>query len=101
MPAIATDTVPVSVENFSRAETDLYFGNAVKDGSFGKHAHHRQPIPIDNQPVIRINRDTLYSSGVFDLDAGPVTITLPDRKGRFRSMQVFEQHTHPLHLRRE
>ena len=35
--------------------------------------------PIDNQTVIRQNRDTLYSAAVFDLDAGPVTVTLPDR----------------------
>jgi hypothetical protein len=30
------------------------------------------------QTVIRMNRDTLYSAGVFDLDAGPVTFALPD-----------------------
>lgn len=41
--------------------------------------------------MIRLNRDTLYSSAVFDLDAGPVTITLPDAGKRFRSMQVINQ----------
>src|SRR5262249_17288460 len=46
---------------------------------------------IDAQPVIRANRDTLYSSGVFDLDAGPVTVTLPDAGDRFMSMQVFDE----------
>jgi hypothetical protein len=48
-------------------------------------------MPIDSQTVIRANRDTLYSPGVFDLDAGPVTITLPESGGRFRSMQVFDE----------
>ena len=38
--------------------------------------------------MIRLNRDTLYSSAVFDLDAGPVTITLPDAGKRFMSMLV-------------
>jgi para-nitrobenzyl esterase len=33
-----------------------------------------------------MNRDTLYSAGVFDLDAGPVTITLPDTGKRFMSL---------------
>ena len=33
-----------------------------------------------------MNRDTLYSYGVFDLDAGPVTITLPDTGKRFMSL---------------
>ena len=41
--------------------------------------------------MIRLNRDTLYSSAVFDLDAGPVTITLPDAGKRFMSMQVINE----------
>jgi hypothetical protein len=51
-------------------------GNAVKDGGFGNFHHNRTPTEIDRQFVIRMNRDTLYSAGVFDLDAGPVTITM-------------------------
>jgi para-nitrobenzyl esterase len=46
---------------------------------------------IDKQDVVRMNRDTLYSSGVFDLDVGPLTITLPDSGKRFMSMQVISQ----------
>jgi hypothetical protein len=38
-----------------------------------------------------MNRDTLYSSGVFDLDAAPITITLPDAGKRFMSTQVISQ----------
>ena len=49
--------------------------------------HRREPTPIAAQTVIRMNRDTLYSAAVFDLDAGPVTITLPDPGKRFLSMQ--------------
>jgi hypothetical protein len=68
----------VSPDNFIRAESDLYFGNVVNDGGFGPFHHIRELSPIDNQLVIRQNRDTLYSAGVFDLDAGPLTIGLPD-----------------------
>jgi hypothetical protein len=89
--ACAADPVPVTVENFTRAETDLYLGNMVKEGSFGKFLHRREPAAIDKQTVIRLNRDTLYSAAVFDLDAGPVTITLPDAGQRFISMQVINQ----------
>ena len=46
---------------------------------------------IDNQDVVRMNCDTLYSSGVFDLDAAPITITLPDVGKRFMSMQVISE----------
>lgn len=95
--AQAQTPVPVTVDNFVRAESDLYMGNAAKEGGFGKFAHRREPASLDNQIVIRLNRDTLYSSAVFDLDAGPVTITLPDAGKRFMSMQVInEDHYTPM-----
>jgi hypothetical protein len=83
--------VPVTPENFVRAESDRYLGNLAKEGGVGKLFHRRAPAAIDNQTVIRLNRDTLYSSAVFDLDAGPVTITLPDAGKRFMSMQVIDE----------
>lgn len=89
--AASDSAILVTPDNFVRAESDLYFGNVVKDGGFGKFKHHREMSPIDNQIVIRTNRDTLYSAAVFDLDAGPVTITLPDAGKRFRSMQVIDE----------
>ena len=90
--APAGNAVPVTVDNFTRAESDLYFGGILKDsGAIGKLFHRREPARIDNQTVIRLNRDTLYSSALFDLDAGPVTITLPDAGGRFMSMQVINE----------
>jgi hypothetical protein len=92
--------VPTSVspDNFVRAESDLYFGNIVKDGGFGKFFHIRELTPIDHQLVIRANRDTLYSAAVFDLDAGAVTITLPDSGDRFLSLQVIDEdhYTHQV-----
>lgn len=77
--ARAQSVVPVTVDNFPKAESDLYFANAIKEaGGIGKFFHNRAPADVDKQIVIRMNRDTLYSSAVFDLGAGPVTITLPD-----------------------
>ncbi|MEK1949135.1 MAG: DUF1254 domain-containing protein [Ensifer adhaerens] len=87
----STTATPVGVENFVRAESDLYIGKTVKDGGFGQFVHSREPVSIDNQNVIRMNRDTLYSEAVFDLDAGPVTVTLPDAGQRFMSMQVVSE----------
>lgn len=84
-------TVLVSPDNFIRAESDLYFGNIVNDGGFGKFHHIRELTPLDKQFVVRSNRDTLYSAGVFDLDAEPVTVSLPDPSGRFMSMQVITE----------
>ena len=82
---------PVTVDNFERAETDMYFASAARDGSLGTFEHRREPTPVDRQTVVRMNRDTLYSSAVFDLDAAPVTITLPDALKRFLSMEVIDQ----------
>lgn len=83
---------PVTVDNFIRAESDLYFGGIIRDsGGIGKINHRREPARIDNQTVIRLNRDTLYSSAVFDLDAGPVTITMPDAGKRFMSLLIINE----------
>jgi hypothetical protein len=89
--ASAQNAAPVTLDNFPRAESDLYMGNALKDGAFAKFHHNRTPVEVDKQLVIRSNRDTLYSMAVFDLDAGPVTVTLPDAGKRFRSMQVINE----------
>lgn len=83
--------VLVSPDNFVRAESDLYFGNIVNEGGLGTYFHIRELSPVDHQLVIRINRDTLYSAALFDLDAGPVTITLPDAGDRFLSLQVIDE----------
>ncbi|MCJ8159115.1 DUF1254 domain-containing protein [Sphingomonas sp. LaA6.9] len=97
--ATARASVPVTPENFARAETDLYFAGVVRNGGFGKFDHTREPAPLDKQTVIRLNRDTLYSAAVFDLDASPVTITLPDAGDRFMSLQIIDedQYTHGVH----
>ena len=89
--APADRPIAVTPDNFARAELDLYFSGVVKDGGFGKFMHRREPTPVAKQTVIRMNRDTLYSAAVFDLDAGPVTITLPDSGKRFLSMQVIDE----------
>jgi hypothetical protein len=85
------DARKVTVDDFKRAESDLYFAKFVKDGAFGKFVHARQPVAIEKQDVIRMNRDTLYSSAVVDLAAGPATVTIPDAGGRFLAVQVISE----------
>jgi hypothetical protein len=88
--ARAVAAIPVTPDNFNQAESDLMFAEMAKDGGFGKLIHYREPPPLDF-PVVRPNRDTLYSTAVFDLNAGPVTVTLPDAGGRFMSLQVIDE----------
>jgi hypothetical protein len=85
----AGSVVPVTPDNFARAETDMYFTTFVKRGSLGKFVHLRD-LPLEGTGV-RPNRDTLYSEAVFDLDVGPATIILPDAGKRFMSMMVTDE----------
>ncbi len=88
---MASQPQPVTAMNFARAETDMYFARTVAEGAFGKFTHLRVPTAIDKQTVLRMNRDTLYSTAVFDLDAGPVTVVLPDTGKRFMSLLTINQ----------
>ncbi|HEY6342554.1 MAG TPA: DUF1254 domain-containing protein [Bryobacteraceae bacterium] len=88
----AANVVAVSPDNFNRAETDMYFGETIKRaGGIGKFDQYRELMSIDKQTVIRANRDTLYSAAVFDLDGGPVTITMPDAGKRFMSVMLIDE----------
>jgi hypothetical protein len=81
---------PVTIDTFVRAETDTAIRVMHDRKRFGAFFHFRAPTPLDNQTVIRMNRDTLYSAAVLDLSA-PVTVTLPDAGGRYMSLQVINQ----------
>jgi hypothetical protein len=92
-------TVRVTIDNYNRAQSDVYFALIAKGGGFGKFRHGRDLAPIGRGGIIRPNRDTLYSLAIFDLDAGPVTITLPDPGKHFMTMQVIneDQYTQPVY----
>ena len=82
----------VTVTNFVRAETDHMFRTNMKmvGMKIGAMVHLRAPTTPDNQPVIRMNQDTLYSATLMDLSK-PVKLTLPEADGRYMSMQVINQ----------
>src|SRR5260370_20953644 len=84
----ASPAQPVTVDNYNRAQTDVYFAGVVKNGGFGKFRHGRELAPPVQQGIVRPNRDTLYSFVIVNLAAGQVTITLPDAGKRFVGMQV-------------
>ena len=89
--AAPAEPVQVTPANFPRAETDRYIANVVTRGGFGRFSHHRDLVPQEKQTVVRPNRDTLYSTAVFDLDAGPVTVGLPDAGSRFFSLTLINE----------
>jgi len=81
----------VNVENFARAETDRMFASLVGDaGGVNRLKHNREPTPLDHQPVIRMNRDTLYSMAIVDISAG-ATLTVPKAGDRYVSVMIVNQ----------
>jgi len=69
--------VPVNVENFVRAESDRTFASIQADaGGVNRLNHNRVPVPVEHQPVIRMNRDTLYSAAIVDISEG-AALTIP------------------------
>jgi len=52
--------VHVNVDNFRAAETARVFDGILKlSGGINQWFHYREPTGVDNQPVIRMNRDAL------------------------------------------
>jgi hypothetical protein len=81
----------VNVDNFVRAETDRMFAALERDaGGLNRWHHNRTPTPLDQQTVIRMNRDTLYSMALADISAG-ATVTIPDGGRRYVSVMVVNQ----------
>ena len=91
LAAAPAGTEKVTPQTYIRAETDRSFRNIEKlAGGVNRMYHFRKPTPLDQQTVVRMNKDTLYSSAVVDT-AGGATITLPEvPKGRFMSLLVID-----------
>jgi len=85
--------VHVNVDNFVRAETAAQIDRLLQTyvgGKINTWAHIRLPAPIDNQTVIRLNRDTLYSAIVVDISKG-ATLTIPDTGDRYLSVMIVNE----------
>jgi hypothetical protein len=81
----------VNVDNYERAETATMFDNQLAmSGGINQWIHYRVPTPVDQQPVIRMNRDTLYSGAVVDISGGGA-VTLPDAGGRYMTLMVINE----------
>jgi len=81
----------VNVDNFARAETDRMFADLQRDaGGVNTFLHNREPASVENQTVIRLNRDTLYSFAVVDISAG-ATLTLPNAGDRYISAMIVNE----------
>ena len=80
-------------ENYPTVETARQLLIAQERANVNMFAHARRLTPTDDQPVVRMNRDTYYSFAVVDVSKG-ATITLPPvPDGKYISVQpVTENH---------
>ena len=84
-------SAPVTFANFARVESARMF-DAIASAAGGSNRwnHYRVPTPVDQQTVIRMNRDTLYSAAIIDVSRG-ATITIPDAGDRYISVMLVNE----------
>jgi hypothetical protein len=88
--AAAHDPVVVTKENYPAVETSRQFEIQIKQaGGVNKLNRWDGIAKIENQPIIRLNQDTVYTMGVVDVSGG-ATVTLPQTGDRFISVQYVD-----------
>ena len=96
--AEGTSGIIVTQDNFPQAYSNLRFDNIIKNTG-GINRFLEMPVaPSDpsKQFVVRMNRDTYYSTGIFDMTGG-VYITIPETD-QYISVQVVDENheTQPM-----
>ncbi|WP_421222759.1 DUF1214 domain-containing protein [Aeromonas enteropelogenes] len=88
--AASSAPIPVTTNNYVEAEVDLSFANIYKSAGANQFRHDRNLIALDQQPAVTMNRDTVYSFGIFYAPKG-TTIALPTSKdNRYQSAMILQ-----------
>ncbi|MCP4900238.1 MAG: DUF1214 domain-containing protein [bacterium] len=82
-------TIPVTMENFDRAEAAVNFNKWVSKGIMNSSVDLTDLYPAGPAPTVRANRDTLYTVGFYDNLKG-IHIEQPDN-GIFQSALVLDE----------
>jgi len=81
----------VTLETYPTDETSRQILKGQSLVGVNKFFHNRQLTPTNNQPVVRMNRDTYYSMAVVDVSEG-ATIVMPTiPEGKYMSVQPVTQ----------
>lgn len=87
-------SIIVTEENFPQAYTNLRFG-AIIERAGGLNTFLKMPVPSSDpaeQFVVRMNRDTAYSTSVFDLSSRAVHVTIPETDQYVTTQIIDENH---------
>jgi len=94
LPSVASEPISVTSNNYVEAAVDISFASISTESGVNKFRHDRSVIPLDKQPAVTMNRDTVYSFGIFHVPNG-TTITLPKSKdNRYQSAMILQSDHH-------
>ena len=82
-----SDGVSATAENYPTLETARQLLIAQSRAAVNQFAHSRKLTPTDDQPVVRMNRDTYYSFVVVDVSQGASITIPPIPEGKYVSVQ--------------
>ena len=81
------DGIKATAENYPTLETSRQLLIAQDRAAVNQIAHNRKLTPTDDQPVVRMNRDTYYGFAVVDVSAGASITIPPIPEGKYVSVQ--------------
>lgn len=85
------ESMPVTRETYCRAETDRTFFNTLRlTGGVNRFFCFRNVTPLDNQTVVRMNKDTLYAAAIVDTAKGASITVPPMPDGRYCSVMLVD-----------
>ncbi len=80
-----------TTENYAVYETARQYVKVQENVGVNNFEHKRVLTPTNQQPVVRMNRDTYYSMAVVNVSEG-ATVTLPEiPEGKYMSMEVITE----------
>jgi hypothetical protein len=81
------DGIATTAENYPTHETARQLLIAQARAPVNEILHYRELTPTDDQPVVRMNRDTYYSFAVVDISNGASITIPPIPEGKYVSVQ--------------
>ncbi len=81
------DGMTATAENYPTLETSRQLLIAQGRAAVNEIAHNRKLTPTEDQPVVRMNRDTYYGFAVVDVSAGASITIPPVPEGKYVSVQ--------------
>lgn len=85
---LAAPTTEITLDNYVAAETELNFTRVASQAGINTFLH-KEAVTMENQEVIRSNRDVLYSLAVVDVREG-ATFTVQD-SGRYQVIHIIDE----------